>query len=308
MDGFSKAGVEFANAVRFYLPKTVYGTSLEASSAKITMKKAADRATQQMVVAGAKWLGSKQLPLAIAIATGQKQAAAAINVKFGGVNQNLVNTLKRSIAHDLSKAAYSTNAFLNVTLRQATAYARQRENSNLLKPISGLDEKVTRSLLTGAMEQKLYKQNADDLLRALNLKENDKVLFLSGRRMDAEDYSKLLVRTRTMEALNQGKATTMIENGYLYIETSEHEGVDPKDICYFLQGKVWALGPNPEGIPILPLEYGLPPWHPNCEHTFGPWQSKFQSEGAVDKVISSHEGDSDELSSWGGKTYQPAEK
>lgn len=246
-----------------------------------------------------------------AVVKGQIQASKAIKIEFGGPNQRLIDKLVRDTAADLGKASQSPKQFLSNALRRAEAYAVEREfETNRLVDING---KVSASLLrssldTSHMRQGSYEKTVKSMLDDLGLDAEDRVLFLSGYRMSAEAYAETLVRSRTMEALNQAKAEELMDNGYLYIETSEHEGVDERDICYFLQGKVWALAENDLGIPLLPEEYGLPPWHPNCAHTFGAWQPKFESEKTISKAIDSHEGDEEALAEWDGKSAKPAAK
>ncbi len=300
VDGFSKAGAEFADVVRFYLPKTILGSPLEATRARVTLKKAADKATLDLKRTASRYLASGSLREAVI--GGQKSAAASVGLKFGGVNEALVQRLTYQAAMDLGKAASSPNAYLATTLRKATAIATQADDHE--DRAVNVDRVSTRSMLDSAKAAEAQPVTAKRLLSDLDLDKGDYVLFLSGRSMEASAYSKLLTRTRGMEALNLGKAGELTDNGYLYVETSEHDGVDERDICFFLQGKVWALAANPLGIPLLPSEYGLPPWHPNCAHTFGAWQAQFEGRGAVDKVIDSHVDDAESLAPWleGGKT------
>lgn len=306
---FADAGTTFADALRKHLPDAVFSDSVRAYKARLALRLAAQQATESMVNGGKAWLASDAIEKVVVI--GQKSVERDTNIKFGGVNHGLVDTLKRQMAGELSKAAYSTQGFLNVTIRKATAIAKQAENAKA-KPIPNADRKISQSLITSANQEKEFKKASKAMLEKLGLAKGDRVLFLGGSRMEASTYAETVVRTRTIEALNQAKAQELSSNGYQFIETTQHEGVDPKDICYELQGRVWALQANDLGIPILPPEYGLPPWHPNCGHTFAAWQPKFEGGAeAVDKVIEEHVDDKERLSQWvapdgQAKTYQPA--
>jgi len=302
--GFSNAGRKFVGQLHKLLPAVVFGSTSEANRARYQLEQAAEQASREMKVASAIWLKGK--PMAKAAAIGGKRVAAEIGVKFGGVSQTLTKQLALDLARNLAVASSSPNAFLTRTLREATAIGVKAEDSwrKLVDPNSAM----TRSLLKSAVGQQVYAKAVSSMMEDLGLDKGDRVLFMSGYRMEAEAYAKLVVRTRTMEALNEGKADQLEQAGVEYIETTQHEDVDEKDICFFLQGKVWALGENDLGIPVLPEEYGLPPWHPNCRHTFGAWQPKFEDQKTVDKAVESHADDEEKLADWDGKVYQPASK
>lgn len=298
---FSQAGTSFAQVLRKQLPAAVLGTAAEQARARATLQRAANAASLRLSTASRDWL--KGSTLTAAVTKGQQQMAKQVGIQFGGVNLNLVQKLSLDVAKDLSRAAASTRPFLAQALRQATAVARERElgpYSRVTETLGDADRAITESLLRGALEQRTMRENAKTLLEDLDLDRGDKVLFLSGRRMGAEHYAELVTRTRVMEALNLAKADFLTSNGYEFIKISEHEGVAEDDICTFLQGKVWALTENDLGIPLLPEEYGLPPWHPNCRHTFGAWQPKFESAGDVQKAIDEHDDDEAALAEWDG--------
>lgn len=300
VNSFGNAARPFAAKLRELLPVTLFGTPAEQAKARQQLQQMADQTSLKLKAASRAWLKSKTIESAVV--KGQKQVVQQLNATFGGVNLKLVEQLSREVAVDLSRAAASPRPFLAQTLRQTTAWGAR--HADTVRDIADLDLEVSRSLLRGALEQRTWKQASKDLLEDLGLDRGDKVLFLSGRKMGAAHYAKLVTRTRTMEALNRAKAEELQDRGYEFIITSAHEGVDERDICFFLQGKVWALQENNLGIPVLPEEYGLPPWHPNCRHTFGAWQPKFESEKDIAKAIEEHEGDEEDLESWDGKVYK----
>lgn len=291
---FGQTGASFAKVLRKQLPLAVMGTPQEQAQARATLQRAADATSLRLSAASRDWL--KGGTITQAVNSGQRAAAKQVGLKFGGVNVNLVQKLTMDIAKDLSRASASTRPFLAQTLRKATIIAKELDERQA--KLKGADEAITESLLRGAVEQRTMRQNAKALLEDLGLDEGDRVIFLSGRKMGAEHYAELVTRTRVMEALNLAKADFLTANGYEFIKISEHEGVDEDDICFFLQGKVWALTENDLGIPMLPEEYGFPPWHPNCRHTFGAWQPKFESEKDIQAAIDSHEDDEESLSEW----------
>lgn len=300
VNSFANAARPFAAKLRELLPVTLFGTPAEQAKARQQLQRLADQTSLKLKAASRDWLRSRTLELAVV--KGQKQITSQINATFGGVNVRLVEKLSREVATDLGRASASPRPFLAQTLRQTTAWGAK--HGETVKLLDDLSQQVTKSLLRGTVAQRTLREASKQLLQDLGLDKGDKVLFLSGRKMGAEHYAKLVTRTRTLEALNQAKAEELTNRGYEFILTSAHEGVDERDICFFLQGKVWALQENDLDIPVLPEEYGLPPWHPNCRHTFGAWQPKFESEEDITKAVEAHEGDAEDLEDWDGKVYK----
>lgn len=301
--GFRIAGRTFANALRKHLPDAVFGSSQQSVHARAVLAKTAAQTSLQMTAAARSFLQGPTIK--DAVKAGQVQASKAIGVEFGGVNKGLVSKLTRDLAPDLARAADSPRQFLSKTLREATAYAKAKESE--VMPLDGVNRTISETLLREALGETSYKKTVNTMLEELGLDKGDRVLFLSGYRMEAEAYAELVTRTRTMEALNEAKAEELQDNGYQFIKISEHPVEDERDICFFLQGKVWALTENDLGIPLLPEEYGLPPWHPNCGHTFGAWQPKFETEAAIQEAIDAHEDDDAQLAAWDGEVRKPKE-
>lgn len=299
--GFRIAGRTFANALRKHLPDAVFGSSAQSVRARAVLAKTAEQTSLQMTAAARSFLQGPTIK--DAVRAGQVQATKAIGVEFGGVNTGLVSKLNRDLAPDLARAADSPRQFLSKTLREATAYAKAKESE--VMPLDGANRTISETLLREALSETSYKKTVNAMLEELGLDKGDRVLFLSGYRMEAEAYAELVTRTRTMEALNEAKAEELQDNGYQFIKTTEHPVEDERDICFFLQGKVWALTENDLGIPLLPAEYGLPPWHPNCGHSFGAWQPKFETPEAIQAAIDAHDDDDAQLAEWDGKVLKP---
>ncbi len=291
-------GRRFADALRRLLPKIVEGTHLEQQAAQRELQQIANKTSAGLKAAGQEFIRT-EIPKAVTL--GGKQAASDIGIEFGGVNHQLITKLSLEAALPLARAAEGVRPFLGKALKQASLAAAQFDDS-ANRAIPGANLKISESLARGALEQDTAKQATKRLMSDLGLDKGDSVLLMSGRTMDAEAYAEMTVRTREMEGINAGKADQYMEAGVQFIETSEHEVVSG-DICEFLQGKVWALGPNSQGIPELPAEYGLPPWHPNCRHTFGAWIPELNGgDSAVSDVVESHSGDAKALEAWDGDT------
>lgn len=283
--GFSKAGRRFAAQLRKLLPVIISGTAAEQQAARAQLEREAVIASEAMKASGRTWL----LPsTAKVVIQGQRAAAAELGVAFGGPNVRLIEKLALELAPKLAAAAESTKPFLAKALREATAVRVLREEGTS-KALTSLNRNVTLSLQRGALASDTPQKAAKRLLEDLGLAKGERVLFMSGRQMDAVAYAETVSRTKRMEALNLGKASEYVANGYEYVKMSEHGGVEPDDICSVLQGQIFALqADNPLGIQVLPAEYGLPPWHPNCAHTFAPWIPSLNGgRPAIDRVVKS---------------------
>ena len=288
---YTEEGRLFADALRRFLPVILGPDQAKAAAAQAQLQKMSRKVSLNLKATSAVWL-AVELPRLVA--AGQRRAARQVGVGFGGVNRHLVQRLTQELAPRLATAAESVNPFLSMALRKTSDLKIKRQTAAASdEAFRNIDPQINRSLLRGALEADDLKRSTRRLMANLGLDKGDTILLLSGRRMQASLYARTVTRTRRAEAENQGAAFEYLTQGYQFIETSAHAGVDPDDICYFLQGKVWALVPNDLGIPLLPAIYGLPPWHPNCIHTFGAWIPALNGgQRGIDLVLKRHAKDS----------------
>lgn len=302
---YTREGRRFADALRRLLPVILSGTPDKAERARFTLRQMANKMSATLRKESKAWLDTE---LPAYVAKGQRRAAKDIGVQFGGVNRLLIQRMAQELAPRLATAAESVNPYLTRALRKATALAVLRDDG-ADQTLKGFNAQVNKSLFRGSVSNDNLKQAKRRLMEDLGLDKGDTVLLMSGRQMQADLYAETVARTRRADAENQAAAYEYETQGFQFIETSSHAGVDPRDICYFLQGKVWALTPNNLGIPLLPPEYGLPPWHPNCVHTFGAWVPELNGgQKAVDKVLRSHAKDESALAAWDGGTQKKSKK
>jgi hypothetical protein len=90
----------------------------------------------------------------------------------------------------------------------------------------------------------------------------------AGRHWKLDAYARMVVRTVTAEARNQGVAAQMLARDFDLVEIIGHKNCnhhpgDPNHPCVRLPGKVLSLTGKTPGYEKLP---SLPPWNPNCEH------------------------------------------
>jgi dihydroxyacetone kinase DhaKLM complex PTS-EIIA-like component DhaM len=95
-----------------------------------------------------------------------------------------------------------------------------------------------------------------------------------GRQWAFDSYSEMLVRTKAVEARNQGLANRMLQNGYDLVQVTDHNSEHPA--CERWEGKILSITGNtaagtelPGGIEVAgsvqdAIDDGI--FHPNCEH------------------------------------------
>lgn len=293
---FGTHGKKLARVMGQLLPFVAMTRGQASDQARGIIDAHAQAASAELVKGSMDW--TQGTTLRTFMVRGQVEASAQIKVQFGGVNSRLLTQLTIDTQRYLIPVAASPQDFYRKALRDAQGIVAAEG----VKPIL-VQTSLTPSLIDGVMAQETSKQMSARILSDLGLEDpNDgRVLLVNGKQWNAESYADLVVRTRTQDALNQGKASEYVQNGYKLIQTSEHDVKNPDDICAFLQGKVWSLVPNDTGVPLLPEEYGLPPWHPNCAHTFAAFIPDLNGgEAAVSRAAASHDGDAEKLDAWKG--------
>ena len=298
---FGPHAQRYAKALRQWLPVAAIGQEPEASRALSLLQDEADLAFGRLTKASRDWVGGRTIPAALA--TGQRSSASQIGTRFGGPNAALIATFSRQVEAKLLIASESTRPYLRQALRQSKAVVVKAGGVAKESTLVSAAPEINTAFLKGALRGETPALLKQRILKTLKMEKGDRVLLINGKTYEASQYAGLTARTTVMEALNLGKADELTRNGYQFIQTSEHGDVEDDDICAFLQGKVWALTPNSEGIPMLP--YGLPPWHPNCRHTFGVWIPEFNGGNkGIAFVQHNHENDQKALDKFTGSKGQ----
>ncbi len=276
---FTGQAARFASLLRKLLPiASQQGPAAE--QARRILHREADRTSRIMAGAGHDWALAK-IPAAFKAGVGRaaRDLRGIAPLQFGQVNTRLAIRLAQDVARDLAVAGSSPERFYDMALARGQAVMRKQEGG-----LVRIDRNLTKILAQGVLEREAPAALSRRLMAELGLEKGDRVLLLNGQKWDATAYMNLVARTRTAEAANLGYAEESRSKGFEFVKMSKHSGVDKKDICYVLQGQVFALGPNDQGIPLLPPEWGLPPWHPNCLHTFGVWVPEFQESADIRKA------------------------
>lgn len=96
-----------------------------------------------------------------------------------------------------------------------------------------------------------------------------------------ENYTRMLARTKAVEARNQGVANRMLGLGYDLVQVTDHNS--KHQACKDLEGKILSLtGNTPRGTKLAggfvvwgslqqAIEHGL--FHPNCQHAINPFHA-----------------------------------
>lgn len=120
-----------------------------------------------------------------------------------------------------------------------------------------MDKLVLEGLIQGDrrrdVSDRIYKALQDQIV-------NGEFVVINGRKYHADWYAELVARTRTREAVNQGRVNTALENGVTLIEIDTHESACPK--CREFVGRVYSVdGTDPD----FPKAVIIPPFHPHCK-------------------------------------------
>jgi hypothetical protein len=166
-----------------------------------------------------------------------------INGGFAGVHTEAVEVLADNMVNSLNDAARTVG-------RRADDVFRKQALNDISR---GLIEGSTRVEVSNAMRNNLVREGATAF--------TDK----AGRRWALDSYAKMAVRTTTREAVSQGSANRMLENGQDLITISEHSDTDPT--CADYAGNTYSLTGATSGYEVIDQ---LPPFHPNCEHVSTP--------------------------------------
>lgn len=86
----------------------------------------------------------------------------------------------------------------------------------------------------------------------------------AGKKWTLDTYSEMLVRTKAVEARNQGLTNKMLQYGYDLVQVTNHGTDHPA--CAKYEGKILSLTGQTPGYPTLADAQAGGLFHPNCEH------------------------------------------
>lgn len=110
----------------------------------------------------------------------------------------------------------------------------------------------SRQMIAAAVEKRLRDEGLSVLVDT------------GGRRWEFDTYADMLVRTKAVEARNQGLTNRMLQNGYDLVQVSDHNSDHPA--CADWEGEILSLTGETPGYDTVSDAEASGLFHPNCEH------------------------------------------
>lgn len=92
------------------------------------------------------------------------------------------------------------------------------------------------------------------------------LIYRNGAKWTLPNYSKMLARTQSIKAFNEGTIARVRDWGIDLVQVSRHPHAC--DICTPFETKIYSVSGNSDLYPPLNLR---PPFHPNCGHSLLPY-------------------------------------
>lgn len=194
----------------------------------------------------------------------QKWSKSIVETNYKQGSEYIVDQISSYKENDEINASFSS-----VDKESVDALLTQNLNSfgETMQGINKAGEKV----LTDFRKQKIQDDLASDLAAGISgrksqqniLEQLEQTGFKSltdrgGRAWTLPQYSRMLGRTMTMKARNDGAKARILQNGGQWAKISRHGDPARPDICTPYEGKI---------VDLLDPDIPLPPYHPNCAHT-----------------------------------------
>lgn len=184
---------------------------------------------------------------------------------------NIAQQDMRALGVDISKR--SNFAVIN---REAIKALTDETALNFANGITGISRNASR-LLNDTLKQQLNmiiaegkltgaaRKTISENLQARLQKEGLSALVdRGGKNWSFENYTRMLARTKAVEARNQGLANRMLASGYDLVQVTDHSS--SHEACAVWEGEVLSLTGNTPGYDTLDDAIGAGLFHPNCEH------------------------------------------
>jgi hypothetical protein len=187
----------------------------------------------------------------------------------------------RALGIDVAKtgnlALINREAIKALTDEVALAFAQSmtaisRNARNLLG--DALKQQINFIIADGKLTGATRKAISNNVVAAMENQGLSALQDRGGRNWDFDTYARMLVRTKAVEARNQGLTNRMLQIGYDLVQVTRHQSTH--QACAALEGKVLSLtGRTPKGTK---LAGGFTVWgtldeakavglfHPNCKH------------------------------------------
>lgn len=173
---------------------------------------------------------------------------------FSVIDQNAVKGIIADTFEDLFRSNQQMTQYFKRTLRQIT---KEQVMKNV---ISGDPIKMSSEQLKERMLEQGFK--------GFTKKNGDKI--------NVDEYARLVLHTKTMQAHNDGTILTMTQEGFDLVQVSYHK--TSCKTCGLYENKIYSIsGKSKEYPPISDMPNGGPPFHPHCRHVLKPYIAKFHN-------------------------------
>jgi len=169
------------------------------------------------------------------------------SVVFAGVHREAVEVMatamQRTVDHALAQIGRrADDLFRSVGVQEVA---------------KGIAEGKTRVQVSREMKQRFL---AEGRLQFLDKR---------GRAWDLDNYTEMVARTTTREAMTQGTINRLREHGIELAQVSAHGAAD---FCLYYENMVVSIGSEPHPVyPSIDSIGGGPPFHPRCVHVLTPF-------------------------------------
>lgn len=125
------------------------------------------------------------------------------------------------------------------------------------------DSQISKLIAEGLVQGETRRTISDNILNEFRKRlEAEQLITINGRNYRPDYYSRLVARTRFVEASNRATLNTSLQYGVDLVQVSVH-AQDVGDPCAQYQGKIYSISGGDPDFP--PLEVS-PPYHPHCKH------------------------------------------
>lgn len=184
--------------------------------------------------------------------------------------KNLGVTVGRNIAID--KAAIASLVYDTKLSFAESITAMYRSSARIVS--NALKQQIQLQIAEGKLKGDTLKMITSDVKRILQEEGITALIDKGGKRWTFEHYAETLVRTKAVEARNNGLENRALSSGYDLVQISNHNS--QHEACHVWEGKILSIsGSTPKGTKLPggyivagtlqeAREAGL--FHPNCKH------------------------------------------
>lgn len=172
-------------------------------------------------------------------------AEASVTTGFNVVHKQVIEALVDETGKSFAEAMNGVNRNIRQTINQA------------------VKDQISQDIATGRIAGDTSRAIKKQVLQTFRDNGFTALVDRSGKQWDLENYTSMLIQTKTTEARNRGLVNRMVENEWDLVQVSAHGATD---VCGEWEGKILSISGQTKGYPTVDQakEAGL--FHPNCRH------------------------------------------